>query len=249
MAKQEFNKRIQESIYSRRRKHWYNFFLGKVAILAGFIVLFFVSSIGWQTVKYYRELAAGDVESLVVDVVEQGARVDLLHNGDDPSLGPADANVVIVAFEDFQCPFCFQAQPFIKKLRTVYADDVRFIYKDFPLAAIHPEARNAAAAAQCAREQGKFWEYHDELFANQGRLAAAYYRSLAQNLNLNINQFNECYRTGKYSAAVSEDFNLGVTLGVKGTPTFFINGEKLAEGYSSELDDQIEKAIAFIRGL
>ena len=198
---------------------------------------------------YYQKISSGELLSLAVDSIEQEARIDLLHNGNDPSLGLVTAPVTIVAFEDFQCPYCRQAQPALKQLLATYGRDVRFIYKDFPLNVIHEEAQAAAEAGQCAYEQGKFWEFHDALFENQERLSEAFYRTVAKEVGMNITQFNECEKSGKYRKQVNEDAQLGRTLGVVGTPTFFVNGELFAQGYSPELNQSFEKAIEFIKGL
>jgi protein-disulfide isomerase len=204
-----------------------------------------------QTFNFYRAYKNGSMVTPGTNLAQlrQDAKLDLLHNSDDPSVGPKTAPITIVAFEDFQCPFCFQAQPFLKKLLATHTGDVRLIYKDFPLSSIHPDAQAAAEAAQCAFKQGKFWEYHDELFANQSRYAEAFYRATAKKIGLNITAFNECLASGKSKQVISQDVDLGRTLGVVGTPTFFVNGELFAQGYSPDIDAQFEKAIEYIRSL
>jgi len=250
MSQRDIEKRINASVYAARRKRWYQRWWGRVVIgilflLAAFFIVFVI-----RVIEVYNDVRAGKITSeQFIDELRQDARIDLLHNGNDPSEGPIDAPVTIVAFEDFECPFCFQAQPFISKLRTIYGSDVRFIYKDFPLNSIHPRAQLAAEAAQCAHEQGKFWEFHDELFTHQDRLAEAYYRTVAKEIGMNINTFNACVATGKYKAAVAEDVELGRSLGVFGTPTFFVNGELFAQGYSAEIDHSFETAIEYIKSL
>lgn len=92
---------------------------------------------------------------------------DIVISKEDPAKGPENAKVTLVEFSDFQCPYCLQAHPTVQKILQTYGNDIRFIYKQFPLNAIHPKAQKAAEASLCAQEQGKFYEYHDKLFDNQ----------------------------------------------------------------------------------
>ncbi len=142
--------------------------------------------------------------------------------------GPKDVPVTIVEFSDFQCPFCRRVIPTIKELMGRYAGKVKWVFRDFPIASIHPQAMKAAEAARCAGEQGKFWEYHDTLFDNQTRLTAADVMAFAEQLRLDPSAFGQCLRTGKYQAAVEADIQEGRRVGVTGTPTFFINGRSLS---------------------
>lgn len=144
--------------------------------------------------------------------------------GDDPSFGPENADITVVMFEDFECPYCGKAFPVISSMREQFGDSVRFIYRDFPITAIHANAQKAAEAGQCAYAQGKFWEYHDLLFKNQTKLTVADLKSHASKLGLDTDQFNTCLDTGEYADEVQQDFEDGVRAGVSGTPTFFFNG-------------------------
>lgn len=160
---------------------------------------------------------------------ETGSLMEALGvSADEPAWGPADARIVIIEYSDFQCPYCkmFMENTYVR-LRQMYSDQVRFIYRDFPLDSIHPRARPAAEAAQCAHEQGKFWEYHDLLFANQQALETSDLKRYAQQLGLNMDQFNTCVDTRKYQASVEADVQAGLRQNVTGTPTFFINGQAL----------------------
>lgn len=151
---------------------------------------------------------------------------------DDPQMGDKNAKVTIIEFSDFQCPFCgrFFAQT-LPQLKSEYVDTgkVLLVYRDFPLDSIHPQATPAAVAAQCANEQGKFWEYHDKIFENQQSLSDASYKSWAAELGLNTNQFNQCYDSDKYLSEVTKDFQDGSNAGVSGTPTFYIGSPQ--KGY------------------
>lgn len=141
----------------------------------------------------------------------------------DPALGPANAPVEIVEFSDFQCPFCQRVGPTLQKLRATFGDRLRLVFKDFPLAA-HPDAFAAAEGAQCARDQGKFWEYHDVLFANQQALGRQDLKRYAVRLHLDAAKFNTCLDGDQFKYLVQADVDESQRYGVSSTPTFFING-------------------------
>jgi protein-disulfide isomerase len=150
---------------------------------------------------------------------------------DDPWFGNPEASVVIVEFSDFQCPFCERATATVRQIRDTYGDDILFVYRDFPIHSIHPQAQKAAEGAQCADDQGKFWDYHDILFEKRTEWAAetgvAKFKEYAADLSLDTEEFNSCLDTGKYASEVGDDLAAGQALGVTGTPTFFINGIRL----------------------
>ncbi|MDP3900057.1 MAG: DsbA family protein [bacterium] len=141
--------------------------------------------------------------------------------------GNVDAKVTIVEFSDFQCPFCSRFHETMKQVMTEYSDDVRWVYKHFPLDSLHPEARPSAMASECAAEQGKFWEYGDKLIENQASLSTDTYKSIAVELGLNTSQFNTCLDTQKYADKVEQDYQEGLAKGVRGTPGNFVNGSSL----------------------
>ena len=131
-------------------------------------------------------------------------------------------------FSDFQCPFCGrffeQTLPLIEE-RYIKTGKVRFVYKDFPLESIHPQALPAASAARCAGEQGKFWDYHDLIFNNQALLSDTNYKQWAEQLGLDMDDFSSCYDSGKYVNDIRADLQEGSRAGVQGTPGFLINGQ------------------------
>ena len=143
--------------------------------------------------------------------------------GDYPAKGPAKAPVTIVEFSDYQCPYCGRAEEAVKQILENYKDKVRFVYRDFPLP-MHPNAPKASEAAQCAKEQGKFWEYHDALYADQSKLSLTDLQATAERLGLKTEAFKTCLESGKYAAEVSKDVADGQKAGVSSTPFFFING-------------------------
>jgi protein-disulfide isomerase len=166
-----------------------------------------------------------------------------IDNGDAPRRGPANAPVTITEFGDYQCPYCKSVQPALKQLAAKYKDKVAFVFKNYPLSQIHPEAEAAAEAAQCAREQGKFWEYHDALFAAP-QLSAAAELQLAGNLGLNSDSFRQCVDSHRFQARVTSDASQGAALSLEGTPAFyvngvFINGAKPASEFETIIDSEL----------
>ncbi len=145
---------------------------------------------------------------------------------DDPYAGGENANVVIVEFSDFQCPYCFQVFPTVREIINKYGDQIKFIYRDFPIDDIHPQAQKAAEAGECAAEQDRFWDFHDKLFINQDNLTETSLKNYASELGLNTEQFNACLESNRYYEEVQQDFASGILAGVEGTPTFFINNVK-----------------------
>ena len=145
--------------------------------------------------------------------------------GDSPVRGSADRKIVMVAFSDFQCSYCAAAEKNVKQFLAKHKE-VTLVYKHFPLTQIHPEALPAATAAWAANKQGKFWEYHDALFANQAKLGEIFYLETANNLKLDIKKFTADRKTAE--AEIVKDFQLGRKLGIEGTPTFIINGAAIS---------------------
>jgi protein-disulfide isomerase len=142
---------------------------------------------------------------------------------DDPAIGPADAPITIVEFSDFNCPYCrkFHLETF-SPLMAAYPDQIRFVYRDFPITS--PESMVAAQAANCAGAQDAYWEFHDALFAGELGLGREAYDGYAERLGLNVEALNVCIDQGSEQAEIEADARAAAALGVNGTPTFFING-------------------------
>lgn len=149
--------------------------------------------------------------------------------------GNPDAPVTIVEFGDFQCPFCGRVEPTLQAVLKKYNGEVKLAFRDFPLTAIHAYAEGAAVAGRCAEAQGKFWQMHDAMYADQSKLTEADLEKTADGLGMNESAFAACMNSGKYSAAIQQDLADGGRLGVSGTPSFFINGQFLS-GAQSEAD-------------
>jgi protein-disulfide isomerase len=147
-------------------------------------------------------------------------------SGGHPSIGPKNAPITMVEFEDFQCPFCKASEKTVKEVRAKYGDKVRIVHMDFPLS-FHSHSMDAANAARCANDQGKFWQFRDTLFVNQGKLSPADLKATAKTLGMNTTQFNECFDKGTHAAEIKQDLAAGEKAGVDGTPGFFIDGRPL----------------------
>jgi predicted DsbA family dithiol-disulfide isomerase len=141
--------------------------------------------------------------------------------------GDAEAPVTIMVFSDYQCPYCVRAEPVLAEVLERYPDQVRVVHRHFPLDNIHPFARPASEAAMCADEQGKFWEYHDGIFARQGKLEDGSFAEIGSAVGLDADDFKRCVEERRYKDFVEADFVAGGEAGVSGTPSFFLNGIKL----------------------
>lgn len=149
-----------------------------------------------------------------IDVPYDEARVE----------GSLDAPVTIVEFGDFQCPFCQKTEATLKALLTKYDGRVKLAFLDFPLTEVHGQAEQAAEAARCAGEQDKFWEYHDDLFADQSKLDEVSLVARAHSLHLDEHAFRSCLASGKFKQDIQANRDEGIKIGVTGTPAYFING-------------------------
>ena len=168
----------------------------------------------------------------------------------DPVFGPEDAPITIIEFSDFECPFCQRhfAQVY-PQLLAEYPNQIRFVYKDFPLTSIHPNAQSAALAAHCAFEQGEFWEYHDLLFSGRLPFSVSSYQQYASELELDIESFVACIEEERYAAQVAADVDQAHSLGIQSTPTFLVNGIVIVgaqpfEAFAQVIDYELSQAEA-----
>jgi len=144
----------------------------------------------------------------------------------DHATGPADAPVTLVEYGDYECPDCFNALPIVKGLREKFGERLRIVFRHFPNSSIHPGASAAAAAAEAASLQGRFWEMHDALFRRQHDLADVDLTHLALRISLEVYRFERDLESEANARRVRHDLESGQRSGVKGTPTFFINGKR-----------------------
>jgi protein-disulfide isomerase len=145
----------------------------------------------------------------------------------DHQTGNAKAKIILVEYGDYQCPHCGIAHPFIKKLLKQFNHEILFIFRNFPLQEIHPQAMASALAAEAADKQKKFWEMHDMIFENQQILSPNSLLHFAKNISLDLEMFAGDWKSKDALSKVETDFEGGIHSGVNGTPTFFINGTRL----------------------
>jgi protein-disulfide isomerase len=163
--------------------------------------------------------------------------------GDSPVKGPASAKVTLLEFSDFQCPFCSQVPPVVDEVLKAYPNDVKFVFKQFPLVRIHPQATPAAKASLAANKQGKFWEMHDKLFANQKQLDNESLKKYAEEIGLDMTKFEADMNSPEIAKQVEDEMKLANTNQVTGTPTLFVNGRKVSNRTFDGLKGMIDEAL------
>ena len=235
---------LQQLLTPDTHRPWHRRWWGRV-LLAIIVLCLALAALFASRVRYYfTAYSSGNMrafEGIFIDASQYGgvgasvSRIDV-ETADDPSLGPADAKVVIVEFGDFGCPYCLENLPILKKMRTTYANSVRFIYRDFPQTIIHPTSQIAAEASECADDQKAFWMYHDLLYDRQN----AYQTTddligYAQELGLDETAFAQCLNSHRYESEVLYDLQDGIRFNLRGTPTFFVNGIMLSGVVSEEV--------------
>jgi protein-disulfide isomerase len=164
-----------------------------------------------------------------------------------PFRGGSHAPVTVVEFSDFHCPFCRRVQPVLTQLLTKYGEKIRIVYRDYPIDRLHGQARAVAEASRCAVEQGKFWEFHDKVFAGAPDASQATLNRFAQETGMDLAAFETCRAANKYKTSVEESIQEGTKLGITGTPTFFINGRMLVgaqplEAFARVIDEELAAA-------
>jgi len=147
-------------------------------------------------------------------------------NSKDHVQGSSRATITLVEYGDYECPYCGQAYPVVKQLQKHYGDQLRFVFRNFPLSEMHPNAESAAEAAEFAATQGLFWEMHDLIYENQRFLSVPFLLKLGKELQLDSADLEEAIAEKAYETKIHEDFLSGVKSGVNGTPTFFINNQR-----------------------
>ncbi len=164
--------------------------------------------------------------------------------------GNGKSGVTLVEYGDYQCPYCEQYYPIVKQVAAEFNDQIKFQFRNYPLINIHQNAFAGARAAEAAALQGKFWQMHDLLYENQQQWSEAsnptqYFQQYAKQLGLNVDQFNKDYSSNKVNDAINSDKAAGDKLGIKGTPTFFLNGKQIeVKADISAFEAQIKAAIA-----
>jgi len=179
-----------------------------------------------------------------VEVLMERPRIEVSVD-DDPIKGPSDAPITIVEFSEFQCPYCHKARAVVNRILDTYKDKVRYTFRDFPLS-FHKMAPKAAEAANCAGEQGKYWEYNEYLFEHQSELAEDKLKDHAKAVGLNVDKFTTCLTSGKFADEIEKDINDGMAAGVSGTPAYFINGIFISgaqpfENFQKIIDEELTR--------
>lgn len=182
-------------------------------------------TIGWLAWRARDATSSGPTAATAVAGVEYVEGVDV---SNDPVLGPADAPITIVEFSDFECPFCARfARQTAPALRRQYGDAIRWIFVNYPLRSIHPNAYEAALAGECAVEQEQFWPFYDALFSGRYPISAPGYTAAARDVGLDLERFEICYENADYAAEVALDIKEGEKFYILGTPTFYVNGKRM----------------------
>lgn len=171
-------------------------------------------------------------------------KADIQVKSDDHIRGDKNAPVTMIEYSDFECPFCSRVQPTIEKILSDYEGQVNLVYRHFPLS-FHPNAQKAGEASECAAEQGKFWEMHDMMFADQDQLDVDSLKNSAKELGLDTSSFDKCLDDGKYAQKVKDDIAEGSNYGVQGTPATFVNGQLVSgaqpyENFASVIDGLLD---------
>ena len=185
-----------------------------------------------QIVAYLREQRRKDAMSKLESRLDKDFNVKLnyepyrltFNNTGAPTSGKAGAPVTLVEFSDFQCPYCQGFVPTLKRIEKEYGDRVLIVYRQYPIPNLHPNAFKAAEASLCANEEGKFWELHDVMFAEQQQLSVSDLKEKARRLGMNSKKFDGCLDSGRYVEQVQNDQKEGLRVGISGTPAVFING-------------------------
>lgn len=208
-----------------------------------------------QIIDHLREARIAKLKAAYMKSLQKQARVNIqfgpprakISFKDTPLRGPSDALVTVVEYADYECPYCQQAQPAVEKIEAEYKGKIAFAYKNMPLPN-HPNAQKASEAAHCAADQGKYWEYHDQLSKTKA-LAIPQLKDHARELKLDTAAFNKCLDSGAKADLIKSQFGEGVELGLQGTPGFFINGRFISgvltvEQFRTLIDEELANATA-----
>ena len=232
-----------------------SFFLGLFVGIAAFstisaliMMLAFFSGSTFEFVK------GDDTPEAVAEVPADGAAAQPTAElaevpevtSDDNVRGPSDAKVTLISYSDFECPYCTKFSETIEQIADEYGDDIRVVFRHFPLS-FHANAKPAAMAAECAGEQGKFWEMHDIIFdfSFDGNMDVEIWKDYAENYGLDMDDYNDCMDNEKYADKIIEQMKDGAAAGVRGTPATFVNGKMVSgalpfESFVQLIDGELE---------
>lgn len=187
---------------------------------------------------FLADKASGTIKVVAVDFIQE------IDTKDAPFKGAEKAPVELVLFSDFQCPYCSRVTPLLEEVRKAYPTNVKIVFKNFPLQS-HQVALPAAIAAMAAHRQGKFWQMHDKIFANNSSLSPDKFTAFAQEIGLNMEQFAKDSADPAVRMRVQQDLQNGIQAGVRGTPTLFVNGRRVnqrsLDGIKAMIDEELKK--------
>jgi len=232
-----------------------SFLLGLFAGIAAFSTISaLIMLIAFFSGSTFEFVKGGDTPEAVAEAVDQAAAAAQPTaeatevppvTSEDNVYGPSDAKVTLITYSDFECPYCAKFSSTIEDVIDEYGDDVRIVFRHFPLS-FHANAKGAALAAECAAEQGKFWQMHDVIFeANEsGAMSVQAWKDAAEDLGLDTDDFNDCLDSEKYADKISKQMQEGAAAGVRGTPATFVNGTMVSgalplESFVQIIDSQL----------
>jgi protein-disulfide isomerase len=212
----------------------------KLGVLAAGLLSALVAWGGFRLIRRLPpEMRARQIAGTYDDLLDLAEDVDPER---DHVRGPDDAPVTLVEYGDYECPYCGRAEAVIRELLDEFGDDLRYVWRHLPLNDVHPNAQNAAEAAEAAASQGAFWEMHDKLIHNQDQLGAPDPEGHAEELGLDVGRFRDEMQRRVYAARVAEDVSSADASGVGGTPGFFINGRRHRGAYDVETLSRLVRA-------
>ncbi|MFA7314907.1 MAG: thioredoxin domain-containing protein [Candidatus Magasanikbacteria bacterium] len=232
----------------KQSKFWKYLFIIIISLLAiiitTFLIFFIYYSIQFKygnkndiqkiTQKYEQNFSTAVDKNAPQDITDYSKLIQK-HN---PKIGDKNAKITVIAFVDFECPFSQASYPIFAHVLEKYKPVLQVIYKNLPLAELHPNATSAALATTCANEQNKFWEFYNQAFTTKKLDTDSLY-SYATTLGLDMTKFDLCYKSQKYEADLEQDMTDAVSIGLRGTPTYLVNGEIVEGSISSEEWDKI----------
>ncbi len=241
----------------KRERPWWRHWWGVLVILFLALLGFFLIYFFYNFFRYFQGIKSGELSTAEFSypgrftkserlrqqlTATQPGDIDLVTN-EDPQLGEPRAPLTIVEFADFGCPFSREESFIIREFVAKNNRQVRYVYRDFPIDELHPAARVAAEAGECAKELGNFWAFHDKLYQNQDRLNRGDLIGYARQIGLDETRFTACLDGRKYQTEVQGDYEAGVKAGVFGTPTFFVNGKRIEGALPSQAWQEILQAL------
>ena len=205
-------------------KNWYKRWWGVLIVIILAMILFFLAASAFY---FIGEIKNARLKLKQTEPIRQlaasGQKYEAANDG--YWLGSANAKITIVEFGDFACPVCLQAFPTVREISSKYKNDIKFIWRDYPVVQDYSDL--LALAGRCAGEQGLFWPMHDKLFQNQGVDQPDQLAALANQVGADLKKFNGCFNQQKYLPQIQKDLEDGQSFNIAGTPTYFINGYKL----------------------